>query len=133
MNPLSNQVPHSPMLWLLIFVPVALVAAKLRGTAQTFWPGGGGNDLYRHVDCCLVTRAVEMNLRWTQRAILDSPEGRARSAEGRIKCVGAVYEIETGRVQFLAPAPVRETGGPRDNGGAEVEMEYASFTLREAQ
>lgn len=46
-------------------------------------------------------QAVEMNVRWTVRAINDSPEGRARAAEGRIKCVGAIYEIETGRVRFL--------------------------------
>jgi carbonic anhydrase len=46
-------------------------------------------------------QAAEMNVRWTVRAIIDSPEGRARAAEGRIKCVGAIYEIETGRVRFL--------------------------------
>jgi carbonic anhydrase len=46
-------------------------------------------------------RAVEMNVRWTVRAIIESPEAQARAAEGRIKCVGAIYEIETGRVRFL--------------------------------
>ncbi len=50
-------------------------------------------------------QAVELNVRWTLRAILDSPEGRARLAEGRVKYVGAIYEIETGRVRFLDPAP----------------------------
>ncbi len=49
------------------------------------------------------SRAVESNVRWTVRQILDSPEGKARVAEGRTKIVGAVYEIETGRVRFLAP------------------------------
>ena len=49
------------------------------------------------------SRAVESNVRWTIRQILDSPEGRVRIAEGRIKIVGAVYEIETGRVRFLPP------------------------------
>ena len=48
------------------------------------------------------SRAVESNVRWTMRRILDSPEGRVRIAEGRMKVVGAVYEIETGRVRFLA-------------------------------
>src|SRR5512137_2913394 len=48
-----------------------------------------------------MARAVESNVRWTVRAILESPEGRARVAEGRVKCVGAIYEIETGRVRFL--------------------------------
>lgn len=50
-----------------------------------------------------LAQAVEMNVRWAQRAILDSPEWRARQAEGRVKCVGAIYEIETGRVRFLGP------------------------------
>src|SRR4051812_12600215 len=45
--------------------------------------------------------AVESNVRSTVRQILDSPEGRARVAEGRLKIVGAVYDIETGRVKFL--------------------------------
>jgi carbonic anhydrase len=47
------------------------------------------------------SRTVESNVRWTVRQILDSPEGMARMAEGRKKIVGAVYEIETGRVRFL--------------------------------
>ncbi len=47
--------------------------------------------------------AVESNVRWTVHQILDSPEGQARLAEGRMKIVGAVYEIETGRVRFLPP------------------------------
>ena len=50
-----------------------------------------------------LSRAVESNVRWTVRQILDSPEGQARAAEGRLKIVGAVYEIETGRVRFLPP------------------------------
>ena len=48
-----------------------------------------------------LSRAVEGNVRWTVRQVLDSPEGRARVAEGRQKIVGAVYDIETGRVRFL--------------------------------
>jgi carbonic anhydrase len=49
------------------------------------------------------SRAVESNVRWTVRQILDSPEGKARMAERRMKIVGAVYEIETGRVRILPP------------------------------
>jgi carbonic anhydrase len=50
-----------------------------------------------------LTRAVEGNVRWTVRQILDSPEGQVRLAEGRMKVIGAVYEIETGRVRLLPP------------------------------
>jgi carbonic anhydrase len=48
-----------------------------------------------------LAQAVESNVRWTVQMIIESPEGRARAAEGRVKCVGAIYEIETGRVRFL--------------------------------
>ena len=47
------------------------------------------------------SRAVESNVRWTVRQIVDAPESKARLAEGRMKIVGAVYEIETGRVRVL--------------------------------
>ena len=53
------------------------------------------------------SRAVESNVRWTVHQILDSPEGKARMAEGRTKIVGAVYEIESGRVRFLPPDETR--------------------------
>ena len=53
------------------------------------------------------SRAVESNVRWTLRQILDSPEGAARMAERRMKIVGAVYEIETGRVRLLPPDETR--------------------------
>ena len=46
-------------------------------------------------------RAVESNVRWTIRQIMESPEAKARQAEGRVKLVGAIYEIETGRVRLL--------------------------------
>lgn len=47
------------------------------------------------------SRAVEGNVRWTARQILDSLEGKARVEEKRMKIVGAVYEIGTGRVRLL--------------------------------
>ena len=53
-----------------------------------------------------LSRAVESNVEWTVRQIVDSPEGKARLAQGRMKVVGAVYEIETGRVRVL---PADET------------------------
>ncbi|HTP66582.1 MAG TPA: carbonic anhydrase [Geobacteraceae bacterium] len=50
-----------------------------------------------------VEAAVEANVRWTMRLVAESPEGRARAAEGVYRLVGAVFEIETGRVRFLDP------------------------------
>jgi carbonic anhydrase len=52
------------------------------------------------------SRAVESNVRWTVRQVVDAPEVQVRLAEGRAKIVGAVYEIQTGRVRFL-PADER--------------------------
>jgi carbonic anhydrase len=46
--------------------------------------------------------AVESNVRWSMRQLLELPEVRARLTDGRTKLVGAVYEIATGRVRLLA-------------------------------
>lgn len=45
--------------------------------------------------------AVEANVRWSMRQLRETPEGRGRVNEGVIRLVGAVYELETGRVRFL--------------------------------
>ena len=42
----------------------------------------------------MLAQAVEANVRWSMRQILKSPEGR-------MKLVGAIYELETGYVRFL--------------------------------
>ena len=52
-----------------------------------------------------LVRAVEENVQWTMRQILQSPEARARRLEGKMKLAGAVYEMESGRVRFL-PEPL---------------------------
>lgn len=46
-------------------------------------------------------RGVEANVRWSMHQLLDTPEGRARMAEGHLRLVGAVYELATGRVRLL--------------------------------
>src|SRR5512135_1894472 len=50
-----------------------------------------------------LSAAVEANVRWTLRTLTESPEGKARLAEGAMQLVGAIYEISTGRVRFLDP------------------------------
>jgi len=49
----------------------------------------------------LLHQAVEANVRHAVRAILETPEGRLRAAVGEMRLVGAVYELESGRVRFL--------------------------------
>jgi carbonic anhydrase len=45
--------------------------------------------------------AVEANVRWSMHQILATPEAQVRAAEGVVKLVGAVYELESGHVRFL--------------------------------
>lgn len=49
-------------------------------------------------------RGVEANVRWSIEQIRATPEAQARAVEGKMKLVGAVYEIATGRVRFLSAA-----------------------------
>ena len=45
--------------------------------------------------------AVEANVRWSMHHVMETPEAKARTAEGVMKLVGAVYDIRTGAVRFL--------------------------------
>ena len=49
----------------------------------------------------LLCAAVEANVRHTVRALLATPEAQTRLGEGVMRLVGAVYELDTGRVRFL--------------------------------
>ncbi len=88
----------------------AAVEARLHGARQPsriqllvdcILPGLTDLDLQLTPEA-MRAQAVEANVRWSMRQILETPEGRERVAEGSMKLVGAVYEIETGRVRFLA-------------------------------
>jgi carbonic anhydrase len=87
----------------------AAIDSRLRGTRQlsriqilvdSILPGLTDLDAQLSPEAML-TQAVEANVRWSMRQILETPEGRDRQAEGRVKLVGAIYELETGRVRFL--------------------------------
>ena len=49
----------------------------------------------------LLNVAVEANVRWTMRKLLESPEGKARLVKGDVKLVGGVYDLASGRVRFM--------------------------------
>lgn len=49
----------------------------------------------------LLSAAIEANVRWTLRELLESPEGKARAAQGDVTLVGAICDLATGRVRFL--------------------------------
>lgn len=87
----------------------AAIDTKLHGTQQhsriqllvdSILPGLADLDS-RLAPEALLAQAVEANVRWSMRQILETPEGRERQVEGRFQLVGAVYEVETGRVRFL--------------------------------
>jgi carbonic anhydrase len=60
-------------------------------------------------------RAVEANVRSAVRQLAATPAGRVALADGRIRLVGAVYELATGRVRFLGDEE-RPTGRGRVHG-----------------
>jgi carbonic anhydrase len=87
----------------------ATVETMMHGTAQrsriqalvaNIRPGLSGLDLQRPATE-LLADAVEANVRWTVRQILETPEARANLRAGEKMLVGAVYELESGRVRFL--------------------------------
>ena len=49
----------------------------------------------------LLRSGVEANVRHTVRRLLDTPEAKIKAATSEMKLVGAVYELESGRVRFL--------------------------------
>jgi carbonic anhydrase len=91
--------------------------SRIRLLVESILPALAGLDPHLPPPAQLA-QAVERNVRWTVRTIIESPEGQARLAEGRMKIVGAVYEIETGRVRFLeASGPATHTrGSPKREG-----------------
>jgi carbonic anhydrase len=87
----------------------AALAAKFQGAKQRsriqlllqdLLPGLEGIDS-RLPPQQLLESAVEANVRWSMHQILETPEARARVAEGEVKLVGAVCDIATGRVRLL--------------------------------
>jgi carbonic anhydrase len=87
----------------------AALAVKFRGARersrieallQNILPGLEGIDPGLPPDEQL-REGVEANVRFTMRQIRDTPEAKAREAEGVMRLVGAVYELSSGRVRFL--------------------------------
>jgi carbonic anhydrase len=49
-----------------------------------------------------LSAAVEANVRWAEKQLASLPEGKRGLEEKAVMFVGAVYELRTGRVRFLA-------------------------------
>lgn len=87
----------------------AALASKLHGITQKsriavlledILPALDGLD-ESQAQGAMLHAAVEANVRHTLRALLATPEAKARLTEGRMQLVGAVYELGSGRVRFL--------------------------------
>ena len=48
-----------------------------------------------------LAQAVEGNVRWSMKQLMETPEGKQAAREGQKKLVGAVFEINSGCVRFL--------------------------------
>ena len=95
--------------------------SRIRLLLESILPGIPGFDPALPPDERL-TRAVESNVRRTVDQIRNSPEGQARLAEGIMKVVGAVYEIETGRVRVAAGGLAIQEGNIGQRPGATPTM-----------
>jgi carbonic anhydrase len=63
-------------------------------------PGLAGLDQSADAET-LAAQAVEFNVRWSVRQILETPGVKERAGKGVMKLIGAIYDIETGSVRFL--------------------------------
>jgi carbonic anhydrase len=73
---------------------------RIAGLLRAITPGLGEIDPSIPVDV-QIARGVEANVRWSMQQLQETPEVRARMKEGVVKLVGAIYELETGRVRFI--------------------------------
>lgn len=87
----------------------AAIASKFHGAShksrievllENIIPALDGLDGGDNADA-LLHSAVEANVRHTVRQLLETPEAKANLAGSGMALVGAVYDIETGRVRFL--------------------------------
>ena len=87
----------------------AAIASKFHGVAQGSRIEALLENIVQSLDDldlslpheALLHAAVEANVRHTVRALLETREVQARLAEGEMRLIGAVYELESGRVRFL--------------------------------
>ena len=82
----------------------ALQLSRIQILVDSIIPALDGIDLDLP-EARLLPLAVERNVRWTLRQIAESPEGQARIREGRVKLMGGIYELATGRVHWLTDDP----------------------------
>jgi len=73
---------------------------RIAGLLDGIVPGLAGIDASLPEDAQM-REAVEANVRWSMQQLRATPEARTLALAGRLKLVGAVYEIATGAVRWL--------------------------------
>lgn len=76
------------------------VVPSVNALAKLIEPGLPSN-LPQLVEADRIAVSVEANVRWSIQQLAELPEARKALAAGRVKLIGAVYELTTGRVRFL--------------------------------
>lgn len=75
--------------------------SRIERLLENITPGLAGIDANASPED-LLKAGVEANVRWSMHQLLETPEAKQRQREGLMKLAGAVYELTTGRVRFLA-------------------------------
>jgi carbonic anhydrase len=74
--------------------------SHIEALLQLIKPGLSGVDLQQERKL-LIEAAVEANVRWSIKQLLALPDAQLAINAGLVTLVGAVYELETGKVRFL--------------------------------
>lgn len=78
----------------------AKLESRIEALLADIVPGISALDAAQPRDA-LLRAAVEANVRHSIDELAKTPEARARLAAGDMRLIGAVYELESGRVRFL--------------------------------
>lgn len=74
--------------------------SHIEALLETIKPGLVNLDM-RQERTALLRSAVEENVRWSMKELLSLSEAQIALKEGRVALMGAVYELESGKVHFL--------------------------------
>ena len=75
--------------------------SRIQILVNNILPGLVGSPMRRSSKEEMLPGAIEANVRWSMKQLLETPEGQEAVKNGS-KLVGAVYDIVTGEVRFLA-------------------------------
>jgi len=105
---------HTPLLMVLGHESCGAVTAALMADEERRKEWEGIQKLLTHIDPALqdidpglpqeerIRKGVEANVHWSIKQLESIPEISDKITEGKLKIVGAVYELDSGKVRILA-------------------------------